>query len=159
MLWIAGGLTFLVLFAGARLVAASTVAEGRFANLVEALMEFVRENIAEEFLGPHAKRWFGFIAALFFFILFANLLGKLPAPPLFHHASRRSRRDRGRAGGGRRRPGGPARLRIADQQHQRDRAMAGLVFVVAAVAGVLKLGSDRSWPGSFCCRARRWWCR
>lgn len=80
MIWIAGALTVIVLGIGARLASAGTVATGRFANLVEAMVDFARENIAEAFLGEHAKKWFGFFATLFFFILFANLLGKLPGP-------------------------------------------------------------------------------
>jgi F-type H+-transporting ATPase subunit a len=80
MLWIAAGLTIVLLVAGARAIATSAASGGRFANLVEALVDFARENIAEAFLGEHAKKWFGFCASLFFFILFANLLGKLPGP-------------------------------------------------------------------------------
>lgn len=78
MVWLSAALAFVVLFAGARLIAASLVAQGRFANLVEAMVEFVRQNIVEEFLGDQARKWFGFFAALFFFLLFANLLGKIP---------------------------------------------------------------------------------
>ncbi|MGA2602847.1 MAG: F0F1 ATP synthase subunit A [Verrucomicrobiia bacterium] len=80
MVWISGALTVLVFVLGARLIAASRVVAGRFAVFVEVMVDFARENIAEAFLGEHAKKWFGFIATLFFFILFANLLGKLPGP-------------------------------------------------------------------------------
>ena len=80
MIWAAAGLTLLLLVAGARAIAASAGSGGRFANFVEAMVDFARENIAEAFLGEHAKKWFGFFATLFFFILFANLLGKLPGP-------------------------------------------------------------------------------
>ena len=80
MIWTAGGLTVLLLVAGAQAIKASANGGGRFANLVEAMVDFARENIAEPFLGEHAKKWFGFFATLFFFILFANLLGKLPGP-------------------------------------------------------------------------------
>ena len=80
MIWTAAGLTLIVLVAGARAITASLAGGGRFANLVESRVDFARENIADAFLGEHAKRWFGFFAALFFFILFCNLLGKLPGP-------------------------------------------------------------------------------
>src|SRR5437660_494333 len=76
-LWLAALLTIFVLWLGARRIA---TANGRFATLVETLVEFVRTNIAEEFLGHNSKQWFGFIATLFFFILFMNLIGKLPLP-------------------------------------------------------------------------------
>jgi F-type H+-transporting ATPase subunit a len=52
---------------------------------VESLVDFVRSNIVEEFLGHHGKAWFGFFAALFFFLLFANLMGKVPGP-VYHGA-------------------------------------------------------------------------
>ncbi len=122
MVWIAGALTVIVLAAGARLVAGRVVAEGRFANFVEAMVDFARENIAESFLGEHAKKWFGFVATLFFFILFANLLGKLPGPvagSLEHqHFWLES-------------PTGNINVTAA---------LAALVFVVAQVVGLWKLG-------------------
>jgi F-type H+-transporting ATPase subunit a len=80
LLWIAAGLTFVLLTLGARKLAAAPGAPTRFTSLVESLVDFVRENVAEAFLGEHARKWFGFVAALFFFILFCNLLGKLPVP-------------------------------------------------------------------------------
>jgi len=80
MLWVAAGLTLVVLVAGARVIAASTVTGGRFGNLVEAMVDFVRGGIVEEFLGEHTNQWFSFFAAIFFFVLFCNLLGKLPVP-------------------------------------------------------------------------------
>ena len=112
MLWTAATLTFLVLFFGARSIRASSVATGRFANLVEAMVGFVRENIAEEFLGEHGQRWLGFFASLFFFLLFANLLGKLPIPG-FESPT--------------------ANINVTA-------AMAALVFVICQVVGVYRLG-------------------
>src|ERR1043166_450739 len=112
MVWIAAGLTGLVLGVGARLITASQVVTGRFGNLVESMVDFVRENIAQEFLGEHRKTWFGFFASLFFFILFANLLGKLPilgfgSPP---------------------------------SNINWPAALAVMVFVVAQLVGIVKLG-------------------
>jgi len=60
-------------------LASSTVVTGKFANLVDAMVEFVRVNISEEFLVSQ-QAVVRFIAALFFFILFTNLIGKLPLP-------------------------------------------------------------------------------
>jgi len=78
MVWTAAALTLVILAAGARVISGSLVATGKFANLVDAMVDFVRSNIVEEFLGEHSKKWFGFFATLFFFILFNNLLGKVP---------------------------------------------------------------------------------
>lgn len=78
-------LTFLFLALAAR--AMKTTGEGRFANLVEALLEFVRENITEAFMGHNGAKWFPFIACLFFFVLFGNLIGLIPVPGYFHAAT------------------------------------------------------------------------
>jgi F-type H+-transporting ATPase subunit a len=127
MVWIAAALTVIVLVAGARAIAASVVSTGRFANLVEAMVDFARENIVDAFLGEHAKKWFGFISAIFFFILFANLLGKLPGPIQ-----------------------GPAGEALTAEPHfvlesptgdiNVTGALAVLVFVVAQVVGLAKMG-------------------
>ena len=128
MVWVAGGVTLLVLVAGARAIVAAPAGTGRFASLVESMVEFVRVNIAEEFLGEHAKKWFGFIAALFFFILFANLLGKLPIPGVVS-------------------PTGNINVTAA---------LAVMVFVVAQVAGIITLGPWQYFKKKFLLPAP-WW--
>jgi F-type H+-transporting ATPase subunit a len=75
-------LTFLFLVGAARAV--NVTGTGRFPNLVEAMLDFVRENIAEAFMGEHGAKWFPFVATVFFFILFNNLLGLVPIPGYFH---------------------------------------------------------------------------
>jgi F-type H+-transporting ATPase subunit a len=85
MLLLTSLLTFLFLALAARAV--KTTGEGRFANLVEALLEFVRENITEAFMGHNGAKWFPFIACIFFFVLFGNLLGLIPVPGYFHAAT------------------------------------------------------------------------
>jgi len=112
MLWVAGALTLMALTIGARLVARSAAVSGRFANLVDAMVGFARTSIAEEFLGEHSARWFGFVGSLFFFILFCNILGKLPIPG-FETPT--------------------ADINVTG-------ALAVMVFVVAQVVGIFKLG-------------------
>src|SRR5258706_350401 len=82
MLLLGAGATFLVLVGAAR--ALKVTGEGRFPNFVEAMLDFVRENISEAFLGHHGTKWFPFVACVFFFILFNNLLGLIPFPGYFH---------------------------------------------------------------------------
>jgi F-type H+-transporting ATPase subunit a len=82
ILCLASVLTFLFL-AGAASAIKMTGA-GRFPNLVEALLDFVRENISDAFMGHHGAKWFPFVATVFFFILFNNLLGLVPVPSYFH---------------------------------------------------------------------------
>lgn len=85
MLWLAAGLTFLFLALAGRAV--SVAGTGRFPNLVEALLDFVRANISEAFMGHHGAKWFPFVATVFFFVLFNNLLGMVPVPGYFQAAT------------------------------------------------------------------------
>ena len=82
ILWLAAALTFLFLAGAAR--AMNMTGAGRFPNLAESLLEFVRENVAEAFMGHHGAKWFPFVATVFFFILFCNLFGLVPIPGYFH---------------------------------------------------------------------------
>ena len=47
-------------------------------NLFEAVLVYVREEMARPVLGEHTDRYIGFLWTLFFFILFNNLIGLLP---------------------------------------------------------------------------------
>ncbi len=49
-----------------------------FANAIEAMVLFVRNEMAIANIGPDGAKFAPFIMALFFFILYANLLGLLP---------------------------------------------------------------------------------
>jgi F-type H+-transporting ATPase subunit a len=85
MLWVAAVLTFVFLVGAAW--ALRPTGEGRFPNMVEAMLEFVRENVSDAFMGRHGGGWFPFVATVFFFILFGNLLGLVPLPGYFHAAT------------------------------------------------------------------------
>jgi F-type H+-transporting ATPase subunit a len=45
---------------------------------MESLVSFIRQSLIHEILGEEGMSWFPFIATLFFFILFCNLLGLVP---------------------------------------------------------------------------------
>jgi F-type H+-transporting ATPase subunit a len=52
---------------------------GRLANLFEAMLVFIRDEVARPSIGEHhADRFLPFLWTLFFFVLFGNLLGLLP---------------------------------------------------------------------------------
>jgi F-type H+-transporting ATPase subunit a len=54
-------------------------AKGRLANLLEAMLFFVRDQIAVPTIGEHdAHRFVPYLWSIFFFILFNNLMGMLP---------------------------------------------------------------------------------
>jgi F-type H+-transporting ATPase subunit a len=75
-------LVLLTLGAGARAAKRSRL-EGRpprggFANGVEAVVLYLRNEVVLPNVGHHGDRYVPFILTLFFFILFANLLGLVP---------------------------------------------------------------------------------
>ena len=47
-------------------------------NVVEAFVLFLRDEVAKPNVGPHGERFYPYIIAIFFFVLFGNLLGLLP---------------------------------------------------------------------------------
>ena len=143
MIWISAGFTVILLVAGARAIVASVNGGGRFATLVEAMVDFARENIAEAFLGEHAKKWFGFFAALFFFILFANLLGKLPGPVYGSAASAIEQEPR-------------FLLEAPTGNINVTAALAVLVFLVAQGVGLAKMGPIGYFKKKFLLPAPLW---
>jgi F-type H+-transporting ATPase subunit a len=81
MLLIAASLCCLVLIGAARAHVRNTNAVGRpqgFATGIEAMVLYIRQEVALPNLGPHGEGYAPFILCLFFFILFANLLGLIP---------------------------------------------------------------------------------
>ena len=49
-----------------------------FANGIEAMVLWIRQEVALPNLGPHGEAYVPFILSLFWFILFANVLGLIP---------------------------------------------------------------------------------
>jgi F-type H+-transporting ATPase subunit a len=47
-------------------------------NMAEAAVEFVRDGICIDVMGPEGKKYFPFVATAFFFILFNNVIGLIP---------------------------------------------------------------------------------
>lgn len=81
MLWIAAVLTIITLVwatrSHGRTGAAGKVPTG-FANGMEAVVLYLRNQMVLPNVGPHGKAYVPFVISLFFFVLFANLLGLLP---------------------------------------------------------------------------------
>jgi F-type H+-transporting ATPase subunit a len=81
MLWIAALLSCLVLITAARAHARHSHAAGHpkgFSAGIEAMVLYIRNQVAIPNLGHHGNGYVPFILTLFFFILFANLLGLIP---------------------------------------------------------------------------------
>lgn len=51
-----------------------------FANLIETICQYLRQEVAEPALGPYTDRFIKYIWSVFFFILTMNLLGLIPIP-------------------------------------------------------------------------------
>ncbi|HYE97153.1 MAG TPA: F0F1 ATP synthase subunit A, partial [Rubricoccaceae bacterium] len=81
-LFLAGGLVLLFFLPlGAKYrrgIGRETAPEGRFQNAMEALVIYVREEIAKPTMGDKHAKYMPYLLTAFFFILFSNLLGLLP---------------------------------------------------------------------------------
>jgi F-type H+-transporting ATPase subunit a len=81
MLWVAAALCLITLLLAARAHkkhhAAGGYAKG-FANGIEAFVLYIRQEVVIPNVGHHGEKYAPFILTLFFFILFANLLGLVP---------------------------------------------------------------------------------
>jgi F-type H+-transporting ATPase subunit a len=60
----------------------AAIVPGKFQFLGESIYGFVRNGIAIEVLGKHGKKWAGFLASLFVFILVMNLWELIPVAQL-----------------------------------------------------------------------------
>jgi ATP synthase subunit 6 len=78
MIWLACVINLVVFVALAR-KSASLVPAGRFANLFESLVIFVKKEMVEEIMGHHlGAKYTPYFLTIFFFILVMNLLGLVP---------------------------------------------------------------------------------
>lgn len=81
MLWIAALLVTITLLIAARAHRRQHAAGGApkgFANGIEALVLYIRQEVVLPNVGRHGEKYAPFILTLFFLILFANLLGLIP---------------------------------------------------------------------------------
>ena len=85
LLWLAALVTFGVLSLAFR--RSNPVPHGVFQNTCEGLLQFVENEVVKGGLGRQGLRWSPFLLSLFFFILFANLLGMVPLPDFFEAAT------------------------------------------------------------------------
>jgi F-type H+-transporting ATPase subunit a len=75
---VAIALLFVVIFVFKKKQAKSLVPQGFFVNGVEYVIEFARDDMCKSILGDTWKKHFPFIASLFFFILFNDIVGIIP---------------------------------------------------------------------------------
>lgn len=80
LLMLAALITTVGMVVAARVVAArgTSRAPSGFANAIEAMVVFFRDDVCRDNIGPGYRRFTPFVLTLFFFILVMNLLGLLP---------------------------------------------------------------------------------
>jgi len=81
MLFVAAALCLITLLLAARAHKRQHAAAGKpkgFANGIEALVLYIRQEVILPNVGHHGEGYAPFLLTLFFFILFANLLGLIP---------------------------------------------------------------------------------
>ena len=74
-LWLSAVIVFLLVWLPGR---RAKLVPGGLQNLIETILEFVRDGIVREVMGEHGLKYFPFIATLFLYILVANFLGLIP---------------------------------------------------------------------------------
>ena len=63
------------------------ITKGRFAQMIEAMVVYLRDDMLEPVLGAHhTRRYLPYLMTLFFFILFNNLFGLIPILDILHLA-------------------------------------------------------------------------
>jgi F-type H+-transporting ATPase subunit a len=76
---IAAGLMLVIFIPLARRIRSGEPIKGHFGNMMEAMILFLRDEVARPAIGRHdADRFLPFIFTVFFFILLCNLLGLVP---------------------------------------------------------------------------------
>ncbi len=77
MMWIASAL--LLIFLTPLFRKKQIVPHGRFAHTIEAIVEFLRQDIIYNYIGKEGKKFEKYLLTVFFFILMNNLMGLVPA--------------------------------------------------------------------------------
>jgi F-type H+-transporting ATPase subunit a len=76
---VAAILVVVVMVPVVRHISRSYVSRGPFANMFEAMLLFIRDDVARSAIGGHgADRFLPYLWTVFFFVLFNNLLGMIP---------------------------------------------------------------------------------
>ncbi|KAA3619763.1 MAG: ATP synthase F0 subunit A [Calditrichaeota bacterium] len=76
MMWIASAL--LLFFLTPLFRKRNIIPKGRFANSIEAIVEFLRQDIIYNYIGKEGKKFENYLLTVFFFILTNNLMGLVP---------------------------------------------------------------------------------
>jgi F-type H+-transporting ATPase subunit a len=78
VIWLASVLVLLLFFAAASRSKRGSLVPTGVQNVAEAGFDLVEKSIAVEVMGHEGRKWTPFLAALFYWILFLNLVGLVP---------------------------------------------------------------------------------
>jgi F-type H+-transporting ATPase subunit a len=78
LMMIAAALILWIYLPLAKKIETGDAPKGIFWNLFEAILTFVRDNIAKPYIGKDADKYVHFLWTIFLFVLFCNLLGMMP---------------------------------------------------------------------------------
>lgn len=81
-IFIVGLLLLLTFIPFGSALARDYVPRGRFVNLFETILLFIRDEVSRPFLGKEGDKFLPVLWTFFFFILYCNLLGLFPILPL-----------------------------------------------------------------------------
>jgi F-type H+-transporting ATPase subunit a len=76
--WAAAIITYVLFWIAGRRAAKGTFVPRGVQNIVEIGIDFIRNEIILQTIGPNGMGWTPFLAAMFFFLLFCNLFEVLP---------------------------------------------------------------------------------
>ena len=75
---LAAALILLIYLPLAKKIQTGAAPTGRFWNLFEAILTFIRDEIAKPYIGKEADRYVPYLWTVFLFVLTCNLLGMMP---------------------------------------------------------------------------------
>lgn len=78
LMFLAGGLILSIYLPLAKKIQTGAAPTGRFWNLFEAILTFIRDNVAKPYIGKDADQYVHYLWTVFLFVLTCNLLGMMP---------------------------------------------------------------------------------
>jgi F-type H+-transporting ATPase subunit a len=78
LMFLAGGLILWIYLPLAKKIQTGEAPKGIFWNLFEAILTFIRDNVAKPYIGKDADQYVHYLWTVFLFVLVCNLLGMVP---------------------------------------------------------------------------------
>src|SRR5262249_41785786 len=78
LMFAAAGIVMWIYMPLAKRIQTGEAPSGIFWNLFEAILTFIRDNVAKPYIGKGADEYVGYLWTIFLFVLTCNLLGMLP---------------------------------------------------------------------------------